>query len=126
MKFKYFEILWKMVTKINNKKLIKALLKPFSLRLYSPQERYDIWQNLIKKVFEEEKNFIEQEMFLSMITTIIKVSEKYGNPGVISYSSKKISKIPLKVNVIMKEFRNYDFEINKEIYTTSTIYDLKK
>ena len=91
-----------------------------------PEERYAIWQDIINRIFEEKENFIEPETPLDMINTIITSSEKYGTANIVSHNCEKIMKIPLKINILMRQIKNLDLEISKDIYTTSTIYDLKK
>ena len=132
MDFKYFDVLFKLLTKYNNKDYTNNFLKFFSLRLFSPEERYNIWQKMIKKIFEINDNCVNQIIVLNMINTIIEQSEKYGTAGVISHYNEKIMKFPLKVNIITEKIKSFiqgipeKIEINKDIYTTSTIYDLKK
>ena len=67
-----------------------------------------------------------------MINVIIEKSEKYGTAGVISHLREKIKKFPLKIKILTKNLNDFIGEIPKEIiidkdiYSSSTIYDLKK
>jgi len=132
MDFKYFDVLFKLFTKSYKKDYIKNFLNFFSLRLFSQEERYNIWQKIIKKIFEIKDDFIDDMAILHMVNTIIEQSEKYGTAGVISHINEKIMKYPLKVNILTEYLKNFNqeipekIEINSDIYTTSTIYDLKK
>ena len=126
LKLKYFDIVWKMCSKINNQSLMEEFLGNFSLRLFYPKERYEIWTVVIKKIFDESESFIDPYIALNMIKIIVSVSETFGTGGVISHSLEKIKKIPLKLTIKSK-FENFpDFDITENIYTTSTLYDVKK
>ena len=124
--FKYFNVLWKMFTKIDNSEFMQKFLEIFSLRLFSPKERYEIWQTIIKKIFNEQDNFVEPIIALNMINNIITFSEKFGTAGVIPHFLEKIKKIPMKLSISSKIRPIPDFELTENIYTTSTIYDVKK
>jgi hypothetical protein len=132
MDFKYFDVLFKLFTKSYKKDYIKNFLNFFSLRLFSQEERYNIWQKIIKKIFEIKDDFIDDMAILHMVNTIIELSEKYGTAGVISHNDEKIMKYPLKVDILTEYLKNFNqeipekIEIISDIYTTSTIYDLKK
>ena len=123
---KYFDIVWKLFTKINLEEFIEEFLILFGLRLFSLEEKYQIWQKFIKKIFDEIENFIEPETPINILNLLINCSEKYGTGGAISYTAEKIKKFPLKINIKMDEYLSYDFNIFNDIYTNSTIYDLKK
>ena len=126
LKLKYFEIVWKMCSKINYSSLTEEFLGNFSLRLFSPKERYEIWADVIKKIFDESENFVDPFIALNMIKIIVSVSETFGTGGVISHSLEKIKKIPLKLSIKSKFEPFPDFDITENIYTTSTLYDVKK
>ena len=126
LKLQYFEIVWKMFTKINQNNLMEEFLSNFSLRLFTPKERHEIWEIIIKKIFDEEENFIEQKIALNMINSIISNSEIFGTGGVISLSLEKIKKFPLKLSIKSKFEPFPDIDLDENIYTTSTIYEVKK
>ena len=125
LEFKYFNIIWKMFTKVNQSKLMKNFLSDFSLRLFSQKERNEIWEIIIKKIFDEQNNFINQNTFLNMINYIINFSEIYGTGGVTSHLIDKIKKYPLKLKIVSNIETFSDIELT-DIYTTSTLYDVKK
>ena len=126
LKFKYFEIVWKMFTKTNQFPLMEEFMSNFSLRLFSPEERHEIWEIIIKKIFDEQDNFVDPKIALNMIKNIVLDSEKFGTGGVISNSVEKIKKFPLKLSIKSKIENIQEFELNENIYTTSTLYELKK
>ena len=129
---KYFDILFNLLIKNYDKNLIDQFFYLFSLRLFSPEERYKIWENIFKKIFELNDNNIDYKAILYMINVIIEKSEKYGTAGVISHLREKIKKFPLKIKILTKNLNDFIGEIPKEIiidkniYSSSTIYDLKK
>ena len=122
----YFEIVWKLFTKTSHPKLMEEFLSSFSLRLFSPEERHEIWKYIIKKIFDEEDNFIYPKMVLKMIINIIIESEKFGTAGTIYHSLENIKKIPLKLSIKSKIETIQDFDLNENIYTSSTLYEVKK
>ena len=124
--FEYFEIVWKMFTKIDQNFLMKKFLNIFSLRLFNPKERHEIWIDIIKKIFDEEENFIDSNIALNMIIDIIEFSEVFGTAGTISHSLEKVKKFPLKLSIKSKINTIPEIELNENIYTTSTLYDVKK
>ena len=126
LNFKYFNVIWKMFTKIDNYNLMKDFLEVFSLRLFSPKERFEIWQAIIKKIFEEQDTFVEPKIALNMINDIITISEKFGTAGVIPHYLEKIKKIPIKLSICSKIIPFSDFDLTENIFTTSTLYDVKK
>ena len=126
LKLKYFEIVWKMFTKINQSNLMEEFLRSFSLRLFTPKERHEIWETVVKKIFAEEENFIDQNIALNMVNNIISDSEIFGTGNVISLSLEKIKKIPLKL-IIKSKFEPFqDVYLTENVYTTSTLYEIKK
>ena len=125
LELKYFDIVWKMFTKINQFPLMEEFLSNFSLRLFTQEERHEIWETVIKKIFDEQ-NFVDLKIALNMIKNIVTISEKFGTGNVISHSLEKIKKFPLKISFKSQFDTIKDFEITENIYTTSTIYELKK
>ena len=126
LELKYFEIVWKMFTKVNQSQLMEQFLSNFSLRLFTPKERYEIWNIIIKKIFDEEENFVDDKIVLNMINNIVSFSEIFGTGGVISHSLEKIKKIPIKLFIKSKFEFFSDLELTENIYTTSTLYEVKK
>ena len=130
MENKYFNVLFKLFTKFYDKKMINNFLNAFSLRLFCPEERYHIWKNMFKKIFEH--NYYNNQTLMCMINTIIEKSEKYGTASVISHSTEKITKLPIKLKISLERFNLYnlglpdEIEIKNDLFTTNTIYDLKK
>jgi hypothetical protein len=89
LEFKYVDIIWKMFSKCDNMREPKKFLENFTLKNYTPKERHEIWEQLVKKIFEIiDDNILTS---LNMIDFIIEISEKFGNGGAISHSieSKK-------------------------------------
>ena len=126
LELQYFEIVWKLFTKKSHPTLMEEFLSNFSLRLFSPEERHEIWKYIIKKIFDEEENFMDPKMVLKMISSIIIESEKYGTGGTVYHSLENIKKIPLKLSIKSKIETIPDIDLNENIYTTSTLYDVKK
>ena len=122
---KYFDVVWKMFTKVNQSYLMEEFLSNFSLRLFTPKERYEIWKIIIKKIFDEE-NFVEDKIALNMINNIVSFSEIFGTGGVISHSLEKIKKIPIKISIKSKFDPFPDLDLTENIYTTITLYEVKK
>ena len=127
LEYKYFDIIWKMFIKYNNFFEVKKFLEDFSLKNFSPEERHEIWEKLIKKIFEG----IDNNVYLSlrMIEYIITNSEKYGSGGAKSHliSSKKT--IPVKLtfrNEISKSLPGINLSNDEIFYSTDTVYDIKK
>ena len=104
---------------------MEEFLSNFSLRLFTPKERHEIWETVVKKIFDEQ-NFVDLKIALNMIKSIVTNSEKFGTGNVISHSLEKIKKFPLKISFKSQFDTIKDFEITENIYTTSTIYELKK
>ena len=126
LELQYFEIVWKLFTKTSHHKLMEEFFSIFSLRLFSPEERHEIWKYIIKKIFDEEDNFIYPKMVLQMTINIIIESEKFGTAGTIYHSLENIKKIPLKLSIKSKIETIHDFDLNENIYTSSTLYEVKK
>ena len=126
LNFKYFNVIWKMFTKIDQPYLMKEFFKIFSLRLFTPKERYEIWQIILKKIFDEQDKFVQPIIALNMINYIINISEKYGTGGVVPHFLENIKKIPIKLRITSKIPPFPDFELTENIYTTSNLYDVKK
>ena len=126
LELKYFDTVWKMFTKINEASLMEQFLADFSLRLFKPEERFSIWETIIKKIFDEIDSFIEPKTALNMVKNIVSNSEIFGTGGAVSHSLDKIKKFPLKLSIKSKIYPFQDFELTENIYTTSTIYDVKK
>ena len=126
LELKYFDIVWKMFTKINEVILLEQFLSNFSLRLFKPEERHQIWETIIKKIFDEQDSFIDKKIALNMIKILVSNSEIFGTGGAISHSLEKIKKFPLKLEINSKIIPYPSFELNENIYTTSTIWDVKK
>ena len=125
LELKYFDVVWKMFTKISQFPLMEEFMSNFSLRLFTPKERHEIWEAVVKKIFDEQ-NFIDTKIALNMIKNIVTNSEKFGTANVVSHSLEKIKKFPLKLSFKSQFETIKDFEITENIYTTSTIYELKK
>ena len=127
LEYKYFDIVWKMFLKYNDHNGIKEFLESFSLKNFSPKERHEIWEKIVKKIFED----LESNVFtcLKMIEYILKFSEEYGSGGAISHlaETKKKNKINLnlmqEISSVIKPFNN---EQNSDLSSISTLYDLKK
>jgi hypothetical protein len=79
LEFKYFNIIWKMYLKYNNFPDVKGFLEYFSLKNFSPEERHEIWEKLIKLIFEGINNNVY--LSLKMLEFLITTSEKYGSAG---------------------------------------------
>ena len=123
---KYFDIIWKMLNKFFYKSLLSEFLKQFTLKDFSAKERYEIWEKIIKKIFTDinENNPV---IALNMILTIIKYSEKYGTGGAISHQVENIPKIPIKLKIVnIINATTGDIELTENLYSTSTLYDIKK
>ena len=134
LKNKYFDVIWKMYYKSNNIEKINDFLEDFSLKNFTPTERYEIWDKLVKKIMNdiESNNLVG----LTMLKYIIKISEKYGNAKVSShicdlYSNEYTKEMELIFNSSTKEFINLkSFEekgknVKINLYVSSTIYDIK-
>ena len=124
---KYFDIVWKMYIKLNNVSEVKKFLEVFSLKNFSPEERHEIWEKLIKKIFNEINNNIL--LSLKMIEFIIITSEKYGHGGAKSHFLDSKKKIPVKLifkNELTQESDKINFSDEEKFYSTDTIYDIKK
>ena len=123
---KYFDIIWKMFLKLYDICEVKDFLEVFSLRSFSPKERYEIWEKLVQKIYDD----IDSNIFLSlqMLQYIINISETYGNGGAKSHliESKKKIKFDLKlINVLTTEDEDLNFSDKEIFYSTDIIYDVK-
>ena len=125
---KYFDIIWKMFLKYNNHSKMKEFLESFSLKNFSPSERHEIWEKLVKKIFTN----IDSNVYvcLKMIEFILKFSEIYGSGGTISHlaESKKKNKLYLDLELtsfstLIKPFKD---DANPNLTSTLTLYDIKK
>lgn len=127
LKTKYFDIIWKMLLKTNSTKKVNDFIEVFSLKNFTPSERHEIWEELIKKVFKDinSNNYI----CLKMVENILKISEKYGSGGCTSHlaESKKKSPVNIQINNELNKLLS-PISIGKEndINSTSTLYDVKK
>ena len=124
---KYFDIIWKMFLKYNKPIGKNEFLDVFSLKNFSPSERHEIWEKLVKKIFSCIDN--SPNTSLKMIEKLLEISEKYGSAGVHSHLIE--SRIPFDIhlnqtNTISVEMKSIDKYINTNINSNSTIYDLKK
>ena len=127
LKTKYFDIVWKMFLKTNNTKKVNQFLEVFSLKNFTPSERHEIWEELIKKIFTDinSNNYI----CLKMIENILKISEKYGSGGCTSHlaESKKKSWVNIQINNDLNKLMPPIYkEGDKKLNSTSTLYDIKK
>ena len=125
---KYFDIIWKMFMKFNNPKKMYEYLEGFSLKNFTPSERHEIWEKLVKKIFSDiDINIIG---CLRMIEYILKFSEKYGSGGVVSHiASTKKKNIFIIINFTNHFSKTLTFLKNETIPTlniTSTLFDIKK
>ena len=127
LKTKYFDIIWKLFLKTNNTKKVNEFLEVFSLKNFTPSERHEIWEELIKKIF----NDINTNIFicLKMIENILKISEKYGSGGCTSHIAETKKKSPVNIQInndLNKLIPPFTNEKVNDIYSTSTLYDVKK
>ena len=133
LKNKYFDTMWKMFYKSKNTDNINNFLQDFSLKNFTPKERYEIWEKIIQKIFSNfDSNIL---VSLTMLKEIIKISEKYGNANVIShicdlYSKEYKRDISLKFDTNSIYFINIKTAKNKEyvkwdLHVSCTIYDIK-
>ena len=107
---------------------ISQFLDLFSLKKFSSSERHEIWETLIKKIFENIDNNIP--LSLKMLELIINISETCGSGGAKSHFIELSKKFPVKLN-IYNDISNIlpEFVFTKEeepFYSTDTIYDIKK
>ena len=130
---KYFDIIWKMFFKSKSFDKIDKFFKDFSLKNFTSKERFDIWEKLIQKIFDNlDENIL---VGLSMIKYIINISEKYGNAHVIShisdlYSFEYKKSIQLVFDIHTTDFTNALTASKKNESTyllqiSSTIWDIK-
>ena len=127
LKTKYFDIVWKMFLKTNNTKKVNEFLEVFSLKNFTPSERHEIWEELIKKLF----NDINSNIFicLKMIENILVISEKYGSGGCRSHLAESKKKAPVNIQInndLNKLVPIISNEKINNINSTSTLYDVKK
>ncbi len=124
---KYFDIIWKMFLKYSQPIKKNDFLRVFSLKNFSPSERHEIWEKLVKKIFAG----IDSNPYtsLKMIEKLLEVSEKYGSAGVHSHLIE--SRLPFDIqlfmnNCISTEMKTFGQKGNQNINSNSTLYDLKK
>ena len=126
LEFKYVDIIWKMFSKCDNMREPKKFLENFTLKNYTPKERHEIWEQLVKKIFEIiDDNILTS---LNMIDFIIEISEKFGNGGAISHSIESKKKIPIKLNFMNSIVENgfsLNFSDEEQFYSTDNIYKIK-
>ena len=126
LEFKYFNIIWKMYLKYNNFSDVKGFLEYFSLKNFSPEERHEIWEKLIKLIFEGINNNIY--LSLKMLEFLITTSEKYGSAGAKSHFVCSKRKIPVRLtfkNDMSKSLSDFTFP-DEIFYSTDTVFDIKK
>ena len=130
LEYKHFGIIWDILINFSMTSLIDDLISNFSLRNFQLEERYKIWNDLIKYIFnflnlDKEKNIIGT---LYSILCLIYYSEYYGTANVISHESETIKQIPVNIKIINSFYNNpkSDLELKGKLYNNSTIYDLKK
>ena len=124
---KFFDIIWKAFIKYNDHPKVKDFLQCFNLKNFSPIERHEIWEKLIKKIFTDINNNIL--VCLKMIEHILKFSEEYGNGGAVSHlaESKKNIDINLNISILISNLlKPYDNANNRELSGTNSIYSVKK
>ena len=125
---KYFNIIWKMFSKYKYCVELSHFLEPFSLKNFSPSERNEIWEQLIKKIFEGIDNNVP--LYLKMLELIIIFSENFGSGNAKAHFIELKKRIPVKLNIynevsnLLPEF-NFSEEEDK-FYSTDTVYDIKK
>ena len=128
LKFKYFDIVWKTFIKFDDFNEVKRFIEIFSLKNFTPEERHEIWESLVQKIFKGIDNNIL--LSLKMLDFIITISETYGNGGTKSHLLDTKKKKPVKLtfnNVFTLENIIFEFseENNEIIYSTDTVSDLK-
>ena len=102
-----------MLIKFYNYNFAGEFLENFSLRLFTPKERYEIWTTIIKKLFDEEEKIKDKKVILNILLLIMYYSEYYGTANVISYSAEKSKQFPLKIKIANKmDSVSVDFDIN--------------
>ena len=99
----------------------------FSLKNFTPSKRHEIWEELIKKLFNDinSNNYI----CLKMIENILKISEKYGSGGCTSNMAESKKKSPVNIQInnnLNKLMLPISIEKDNDINSTSTLYDVKK
>ena len=133
LKNKYFDIIWKMFFKSKFFNKIDNFFHDFSLKNFPANERHEIWEKLVQKIFDNlDTNIL---LGLSMIKYLIKISEKYGNARAIShisdlYSLEYKKQIELKYTISQKDFNNINTalknkETTYELTVSSSIWDIK-
>jgi hypothetical protein len=133
LKNKYFDIIWKMFFKSKFFNKIDDFFHDFSLKNFPANERHEIWEKLVQKIFDNlDTNIL---LGLSMIKYLIKISEKYGNARAIShisdlYSLEYKKQIELKYTISQKDFNNINTalknkETTYELTVSSSIWDIK-
>ena len=129
LKFKYFDTVWKMFLKYEYCYELNEFLELFSLKNFSPNERHDIWEKLVQKIFEN----IDSNILLSlrMLDIIINISEKFGSGGAKAHYidlQKKVQinlKLHNDISSLLPEF-NFSNPDDEKFYSTDTLYDFKK
>ena len=132
---KYFDIMWKMFYKSKSTDKIKNFLIDFSLKNFNQKERFEIWNKLVQKIFDNLENNIL--IGLTMLEFIVRISEKYGNARAKShicdlYSNEYKKQIRLSFNTTLKDFVNFENklsqnkkEMSNDLNVSSTIWDIK-
>ena len=124
---KFFDIMWKAFIKYNDHSKVKEFLQCFSLKNFSPAERHEIWEKLIKKIFTDiDSNIL---VCLKMIEHILTISEVFGNAGTVSHlaESKNKTKIDLLIALsISRLLKPFNKEKNDDLVCTQTLYYVKK
>ena len=130
LEFKHFDILWNILINFSMSSLIDIFISNFTLRTLNPEERFKIWDDLVKYAFNnlDINNDISIKGIIDVIMSLIYYSEFYGTAKVISHESETVKKIPINIKIINLFYSNpkSDLELNGKMYNTSTIYDLKK
>ena len=124
---KYFDIIWKFFYKSKYHDRTKRFLENFSLKNFSPSERHDIWEKLVKKIFSDINSNIY--VGLKMLEYILNFSEQYGNGGAVSHFCNTRKKQNIKLNLtnqISPLVQNFNEEKNNDLNSNSTLYDVKK
>ena len=99
----------------------------FSLKNFTSSKRHEIWEELIKKLFNDinSNNYIS----LKMIENILKISEKNGSGGCTSHMAESKKKSPVNIQInnnLNKLMPPISIEKDNDINSTSTLYDVKK
>ena len=124
---KYFDIVWKFFFKFKININIKKFLEGFSLKNFSPSERHEIWEKLVKKIFSDINT--NQSVGLKMLEYVLEFSEKFGNGNSVSHlcNTKQKQKINIyTINNISPLLQIVNNESEPELNSNMTLYDFKK